>query len=206
MIWALALAVIAGDVVGVLIFRHVQRLGHRLPDEARRSRPSVWWLAFLGPVWGLLVWRLASEPWPLLVLWLPLSAALAWLAAVDQDVSRLPDRLLTGTAAWTGVSILLRMWITGPSVGIEAVLAALLSAGGFAVIHFVGRGERGFGDIKLAAIIGAAAVTVSWPTAFYALVGACVLALAWGAARRDATFAFGPWLAVGAVLAVGLAR
>ena len=84
-------------------------------------------------------------------------------------------------------------------------LAALVSAGGFGVLHFVGRGELGFGDVKLAAIIGAATAVVSWWAVAYALIAGFVLAIAWAAARRDRVLAFGPWLALGAVMAVGLA-
>lgn len=206
MVWAVLLAVVVGDVVAVLIFKRVLSLTHRRPEEAAKDRPSLWWLASLGLVWGWLAWRLAYEPWPILTLWLPLSAAFAWLAAIDVDVSRLPDRILLPTAVWTVLCIVLAMWITGPSVGVDAPLAALLSAGGFGVIHFVGRGELGFGDVKLAAIIGAATVTVSWEAVFYALIAACVLAIAWAVARRAERLAFGPWLALGAVMAVGLVR
>ena len=206
MLWLVLLAVVAGDVVAVLIFRRVLRLTHRRPDEESRERPSLWWLAFLGLVWGWLTWRLADAPWPILTLWLPLSGLLAWLAAIDVDVSRLPDRILLPTAVWTVLCIAIDMWITGPSVGADAPLAALMSAGIFGVIHFVGRGELGFGDVKLSAIIGAATVTVSWPAVFYGLIAGCVLALAWALARRAEKLAFGPWLALGAVMAVGLVR
>jgi leader peptidase (prepilin peptidase)/N-methyltransferase len=205
MLWMVLLAVVVGDVVAVLIFRRVLRLTHRRPDEASRRHPSLWWLAFLGLAWGWLAWRLASEPWPILALWLPLSAAFAWLAAIDADVSRLPDRILVPSAIWTALCIALTMWITGPSAGINALIAALLSGGGFGLFHLYGRGALGFGDVKLAAIIGAATVLLSWSAVFYALIAGCVLAIAWATARREEVLAFGPWLALGAVMAVGLA-
>jgi len=206
MVWAVLLAVVAGDIVAVLIFRGLLRYRHRRPDDAAKSHPSLWWLAFLGLAWAWLVWRLGTEPWPLLALWLPFSAALALLAAIDADVSRLPDRILAPTAIWTILCVVLTMWISDPSAGANAFLAALVSAGCFGVIHFVGRGELGFGDVKLAAIIGAATAVVSWAAVAYALIAACLLAIAWGLARRDRVLAFGPWLALGAVMAVGLAR
>lgn len=205
MLWLVLLAVVVGDGVAVLIFRRLLSLRHRRVHESAHPQPSLWWLAFLGLAWGWLVWKLADAPWPVLALWLPLSASLAWLAAVDVDVSRLPDRLLGPTAVWTILCVGLTMWITGPSVGLDALLAAAVSAGGFGVIHVVGRGELGFGDVKLAGIIGAATVLVSWAAVAYALLAACVLALAWAAARRERALAFGPWLALGAVMAVGLA-
>jgi prepilin signal peptidase PulO-like enzyme (type II secretory pathway) len=56
----------------------------------------------------------------------------------------------------------------------------------------------GVGAILAAALCGGAVL--------YALVAGCVLAIAWAIARRRSELAFGPWLALGAVLAVGLAR
>ncbi len=206
MVWAVLLAVVAGGVVAVLIFRRVLRLGHRRPEEASKDRPSLWWLAFLGPAWGWLTWSLSNQSWLILTLWLPLSAAFAWLSAIDADVSRLPDRILLPTAVWTILCIAMAMWITGPSVGGDAALAALLCAGAFGVTHVVGRGELGVGDVKLAGVIGAATVTVSWTAVFYALVAAGLLAIAWATARRVSRLAFGPWLSLGAVMSVALVR
>jgi leader peptidase (prepilin peptidase)/N-methyltransferase len=74
------------------------------------------------------------------------------------------------------------------------------------ILHLTGRGALGFGDVKLAAVIGAATALVSWSAVLYALVAGCILTIAWAAARRQRELAFGPWLALGAVMAVGLAR
>jgi prepilin signal peptidase PulO-like enzyme (type II secretory pathway) len=60
--------------------------------------------------------------------------------------------------------------------------------------------------VKLAAVIGAATALVSWTAVLYALVAGCVLAIAWAIARRRRELAFGPWLALGAVLAVWFAH
>jgi leader peptidase (prepilin peptidase)/N-methyltransferase len=147
-----------------------------------------------------------DAPWPILTLWLPLSAALAWLAAVDLDVARLPDRILVPAAIWTALAVGVTLWITSPLAGIGAILAAALCGGGFWILHLAGRGALGFGDVKLAALIGAATALVSWTAVLYALVAGCVLAIAWAIGRRRNELAFGPWLALGAVLGVGLAR
>ena len=83
MVWV-GLAIVAGALVGVLIRWRVRRLDHRRPEEASNSTPTVWWLIpLVAASWGWLTWRLLDAPWPILTLWLPLSAALAWLAAVD---------------------------------------------------------------------------------------------------------------------------
>jgi len=200
-------AVVAGALVGALVRWRMRRLTHRRADESPNSAPPVWWLIPLVAVsWGWLTWRLLDAPWPILTLWLPLSAALAWLAAVDLDVARLPDRILVPAAVWTAGCIGLTLWITGPLAALGAILAAALCGGGFWILHLTGRGALGFGDVKLAAVIGAATALVSWSAVLYALVAGCILTIAWAAARRQRELAFGPWLALGAVLAVGLAR
>jgi leader peptidase (prepilin peptidase) / N-methyltransferase len=205
-VWV-CLAVVAGALVGALVRWRVRRLTHRRADESPNSTPPVWWLIPLVTAsWGWLTWRLLDAPWPILTLWLPLSAALAWLAAVDLDVARLPDRILVPAAIWTALGLGVTMWITSPLAGVGAILAAALCGGGFWILHLTGRGALGFGDVKLAAVIGAATALVSWSAVLYALVAGCILTIAWAAARRQRELAFGPWLALGAVLAVGLAR
>jgi leader peptidase (prepilin peptidase)/N-methyltransferase len=205
-VWV-GLAIVAGALVGALVRWRVRRLTHRRPEDSSSSTPTAWWLIpLVAGGWGWLTWRLADAPWPILTLWLPLSAALAWLAAVDLDVARLPDRILIPTAIWTALGVGATLWITGPLAGVEAILAAALCGGGFWILHLAGRGALGFGDVKLAAVIGAATALVSWSAVLYALVAGCILTIAWAAARRQRELAFGPWLALGAVMAVGLAR
>jgi leader peptidase (prepilin peptidase)/N-methyltransferase len=200
-------AVVAGALVGALVRWRMRRLTHRRPDESSSSTPAAWWLIpLVAASWGWLTWRLLYAPWPILTLWLPLSAALAWLAAVDLDVARLPARILVPTAIWTALGVGATLWITGPLAGVGAILAAALCGGGFWILHLAGHRALGFGDVKLAAVIGAATALVSWTAVLYALVAGCILTIAWAAARRQRELAFGPWLALGAVVAVGLAR
>jgi len=205
-VWV-GLAAVAGALVGALVRWRVRRFDHRRPEEASNSTPGIRWLIpLVATGWGWLTWRLLDAPWPILTLWLPLSAALAWLAAVDLDVTRLPDRILVPAAVWTTLGVAVTMWTTGPLAGAGAILAAAFCGGGFQILHLVGGGRLGFGDVKLAAVIGAAAALVSWTAVLYALIAGCILALAWAAARRRRELAFGPWLALGAVLAVGMAH
>ncbi len=77
-------------------------------------------------------------------------AALEWLAAVDLDVARLPDRILVPATIWTTLGVAVTMWITSPLAGAGASLAAALCGGGFQILHLVGGGKLGFGDVKLA--------------------------------------------------------
>jgi leader peptidase (prepilin peptidase)/N-methyltransferase len=150
-------------------------------------------------------WRLGDDPWPVLLLWLPLVPLLASLAAVDLDVGRLPDRLLLPAAAWTVVCIVLLGIQQHSLTGLLAAAAAsVLCGASFWAMHLASRGALGFGDVKLAAIVGAAVAAVAWQSLVWALLGACALGLVWAGITRRREIAFGPWLAFGAIVAVGL--
>ena len=75
---------------------------------------------------------------------------------------------------------------------------------GFAVLHVASQGGLGFGDVKLAALLGVAVGVISPTTLLAALLLGCVLALVWAAITRTRQLPFGPGLGLGAVIAAGL--
>jgi leader peptidase (prepilin peptidase)/N-methyltransferase len=87
---------------------------------------------------------------------------------------------------------------------IPPAIAAAVCAATFWALHLASRGALGFGDVKLAAILSGAVAAVAWQSVVWALLGACGLALVWAAVTRRRDIAFGPWLALGAIVAVGL--
>lgn len=200
-------AVLAGTLVGWVLTRLLASLGYRRPEEAERPAPANrWWLIpAVGAAWGWIVVTLANQPATVIVMWLPLTAALGWIAAVDLDVQRIPDRALRPTAIWVG-TCLVALAITDHTIAalVHAAIAAAGSLAGFTILHLASPTALGFGDVKLATILGAAVGVVSLPAVLTALLLACVLALTWAAAIRTRHLAFGPWLASGAVLGVGL--
>ena len=109
MAWIAAVAV-AGSVVGALLALQLRTLSYRRPDEQASPAPRpAWWLVpVLGLAWAWLAWHLRGSGWPVLVLWLPLSAALGWLSAVDLGVSRLPDAVRRPTAGWLALTLIAR--------------------------------------------------------------------------------------------------
>ena len=198
----------AGALVGLILMRNLATLRYRRPDERELPKPpQAWWLIpALAVVWGWLTWRHQEQPWPVVVLWLPLAAALGWLAAVDLKVRRLPDAVMLPTAGWV-TAILAAHAITTDSPTPAFLTAAIGAAVGAAawILHLASRGAFGFGDVKLVAVLSAAVALVSPALVLPALFASCLVAIAVSLVTRRREFAFGPSLAVGCVLAVGLA-
>ena len=125
------------------------------------------------------------------------------MAAVDLDVKRLPNRILAPTAALTllavaGVAIVEQRW----SPLILAVVAGGVAGGILAVVHSAGRGGIGFGDVKLAAVIGLSLGALGLGYALLAVLVGSVAAAIWACVKhKSGQFPYGPWLLFGAWLA-----
>jgi leader peptidase (prepilin peptidase) / N-methyltransferase len=132
------------------------------------------------------------------------------LALIDVDVRRLPDALVL--PAYPVLAALL----AGAAL-VQHDLAALLRAGVgaaalFGVFFVIRRsypGGMGFGDVKLAGLIGAALGYLSYPAVFIGAFAAFAIAamtglaaIAVGRAGRRSAIPFGPFLVAGALLAV----
>lgn len=131
---------------------------------------------------------------------LVVTGLLLCISLVDWRVRRIPDELTLALLAWAVVQML---WIGQPAW--EAAALGLLAAGGiFFGLAVLGRGALGIGDVKLEAAAGA---LLGFPVALAAIfagilvggVAAIFLLLIRRAGRKD-TFAYGPYLALGAWL------
>jgi prepilin signal peptidase PulO-like enzyme (type II secretory pathway) len=131
---------------------------------------------------------------------LVVTGLLLCISLVDWRVRRIPDELALALLAWAVVQML---WIGQPAWGSAAL--GLLAAGGiFFGLAVLGRGALGIGDVKLEAAAGA---LLGFPVALAAIfagilaggVAAIFLLLIRRAGRKD-TFAYGPYLALGAWL------
>jgi leader peptidase (prepilin peptidase)/N-methyltransferase len=199
-------AALAGSAVGWVRARRLEALDYRRRDETVRPAPAArWWvIPGLGCAWAWLEFTLAEQP-TLIVMWLPLAAALGWVAAVDLDVQRIPKRVLGPAAAWVGLCVAA---LALNEVNWDAVTRGVLAGAGcflgFAVLHVASQGGLGFGGVKLAALLGVAVGVISPTTLLAALLLGCVLALVWAAITRTRQLPFGPWLGLGAVIAAGL--
>jgi leader peptidase (prepilin peptidase)/N-methyltransferase len=159
----------------------------------------LWWAASvrIGPHWELAGYCLFL-------------AALVALSGIDLDHHLLPSRIIYPTAAASVVLLGLATVLDNrPRTAVDAAVGGILAFGLLFVIHLVQPRGMGFGDVRLAGLIG---LNVGWLG--LALVGVALLAgfilgsvgglglMVVGKAGRKTRIPFGPFLAGGAVVAV----
>ena len=206
--WTITTAA-AGALVGLILMRNLATLRYRRPDERELPKPPhAWWLIpALAVVWGWLTWRHQEQPWPVVVLWLPLAAALGWLSAVDLDVRRLPDAVMLPVTGWVTAILAAHAITTGsPAPAFLAATIGLAVGAAAWILHLASRGGFGFGDVKLVAVLSAAVALTSPSLVMPGLFASCLVAIAVSVVTRRREFAFGPSLALGCVLAVGVSQ
>ena len=170
----------------------------------KRAQPvSIGLLAFGGVVVAITVTRVWGATGAAIVLAFVIASC---AAVVDMRIGRLPNRLV----GLTGVPTLA---VVGAALdngrGLEAVSSVTLGAVAFAgpmfVVHLVSPSAIGFGDVKLAAALGAALGLIEPGLGLLALcIASAVTAIA-GLLGRHKTLAFGPGLVTGAVVALLIA-
>jgi leader peptidase (prepilin peptidase) / N-methyltransferase len=178
--------------------------GAATPPVATRFGVAARWWAWtpVGAVAGAaLGWRL---DWTALVLWLVVLVVGVPLAAIDLGAHRLPDALVLPAAALVAV---LAVGTGTP----RAPLGGAALATGYAVLAVLPRSGLGFGDVKLAGLLGTALALLGWAplvrgTAFAFVLGgaAAVVLLATRRATRETHLPFGPAMLAGAWMAAVL--
>lgn len=123
-------------------------------------RPGTWWRrwfpvteAVMGITFGLVVSRLGWHPATPAVLFL--TAALVTLAAVDLRVYRIPDRINFPSMAIGFATIAAAALLDGaPETVTGAVIGGVLYASMLFVAHVISPRGMGWGDVKLAWLMG----------------------------------------------------
>jgi leader peptidase (prepilin peptidase) / N-methyltransferase len=193
-----------------------------IPIRARHNVPVLGWLvlrgrcydcgaaisprypiveAGAGALFALAAWRLADRP-VLLPAYLAFAGAAIALALIDLDVHRLPNLIVL--PAYPVLVLLLALDADGASLARAGQGAALLLAF-FLVVAMVAPGAMGFGDVKLAGVVGAMTAYWSWGAFLVAAFGSFLLGAVAGlllvagkrAGRRTAV-PFGPFMLVAA--------
>jgi leader peptidase (prepilin peptidase) / N-methyltransferase len=163
---------------------------------------------FTGALWALAVARLGAG-WHLIA-YLPFLWVLVVLSLIDLEHKILPNRIVYPSLV-AGPVLLGIAALGGPGLDpwLRALAAAVAGGGAFFVIALISPAGMGMGDVKLAALIGMFLGYLSWGrvlTAFFLsfLLGAVVgvgLMVA-GRAGRKSAIPFGPFMALGAVIAL----
>ncbi|GAA3523165.1 prepilin peptidase [Nocardioides daeguensis] len=161
-----------------------------------------------GLVFALVAVRFGAdaEGLRLLPAYLTFAAVAIALALIDLDVHRLPDVIVL--PSYPVLAVLLAIGGDGPALLRAAEGAAVLGVF-FFVVWYVAPGGMGFGDVKLAGLVGAMTAYLTWGTflvgAFLGFVLGAVaglLLMAGGRAGRRTALPFGPFMVLGAWSAI----
>ncbi len=207
----LQLAGILGGLIGAVA---AVWLAQTIPGEMEleeKPRPTWWWIGaiIVGGVYG---WLLANalDSWALLPAFLVFAAATLGLALIDLDHHLIPNRVLFPSTG--AVSALFVVGALGAGQGgdlLRAVIAAFAYFGFLLIVAVVARGGFGMGDVKLAFLLGLATGFRSWSAFAVSVVLAIMLGgvasiflLLFGKKGRKAKFAYGPYLVLGAWVAI----
>ncbi|HEX5088229.1 MAG TPA: prepilin peptidase [Nocardioides sp.] len=149
--------------------------------------------------------RFADQP-RLLPAYLAFAGIAGALALIDLDVRRLPDSIVL--PAYPVLCALLAL-DGDPHALLRAAIGGVVLFAFYLVVAVVAVGAMGFGDVKLAGVVGAMTAYLSWGTllsgAFLGfLLGAVagLLLIAAGRAGRRSAVPFGPFMLLGAWTAV----
>lgn len=157
-----------------------------------------------------------------LVALLLLTASLITVSVIDLQLLRIPDRITFPTLA---IAVPLVFALSLHRDSIAAFEAALVGSIGYFLLlfvpHFIYPKGMGFGDVKLALVMGLYLGWVGWSPGYptigpirlvlYALIVGCMLGVLFGVVaqlvtRRRGAFPFGPALALGCLVIIYFAR
>jgi leader peptidase (prepilin peptidase)/N-methyltransferase len=163
--------------------------------------------ALTAVVWALAVVRLGVS-WDLLA-FLPFFWVLIGLSLIDLETKTLPNRIVYPSVV-AGVVLVGISAAAGPGVDswVRGLGGMAVSALGFFVIALIAPAGMGMGDVKLSALVGLYLGYLSWGRVFLGfflafLAGAVVGIglMIGGRAGRKTAIPFGPFIALGAIIA-----
>lgn len=200
----------AGGLALVPVARVLAR--RRGCPRCTHSTEHPWRPAILAALCGVVMGGFAATTGTDVVLaaYAVVAVALVALSAIDMEHLILPNRLLYPAGSATAVLLVVAAAVDDRWGSLaHAVLAALVAFAVFFVIHVAAPRGMGFGDVRLAALVGLATGWFGYGHAFVAFLLAFVLGSIVGMVvmvvtgqGRKTRVPFGPFLAAGAVLAI----
>ena len=180
------------------------------PDEiklayaALADRPFAIGVALLATVAGGLGWALspaAARP-----SWLVLGTVGVLLSAVDARTTWLPLPLTRAAWALMAIATGFAAFWAGFATLLQMAAGAAIAGGLYLLVWLLSRGGFGFGDVRFAPLIGAAAAAHSWTLLLWALVLGSLVGAVHGLVRlmrrRRSPFPYAPAILTGAYLAL----
>ena len=145
-----------------------------------------------------------------LLVHLALAGVGLWLVVIDVREHRLPNRIVLPVLGALIVLLILEGVATGDAGRMLRALLGGLALGVFyALMHLGSKQGMGGGDVKLAAVIGVVLAWHGWWTLLLGAAAAFVLGALFAIvlmmlkrADRSTRIAFGPWMILGAALAI----
>ncbi|MER7556497.1 A24 family peptidase [Nocardioides sp. NPDC126508] len=221
-----AVVLVSAAVAGLLALV-MPALLRRLPEPAD-DPPDIsyatvaGWAPFLpvavalsAAVAGLLAWQV--DPSRLMVALAPLTPLCLLLAYVDWRVQRLPKTpILVATAAGLGLLVAEWLWTRETATALTALAGLVVGRSGFWLLWRLAPHAMGFGDVRLAALVGLVLGRLGWEQLAVGLWAGLVIFGVWGIGRAVAQrsraamrepLAYGPFMLLGmlvGVLAVSL--
>lgn len=178
------------------------------PDEVAASRLVT--VPAAGLVFAVLGWRVGAEP--VLVTYLYLAAVGVALVVIDLAVHRLPDRLTLPSYGVVAALLLGASAVSGEwGALLRALIGAIVLYGAYYLLAVAVPGGMGFGDVKLAGVLGAVLAWSGWAPlivgAFLGFAYGGVISLGLLVTRRvdrRTRVPFGPFMVAGALTALVL--
>lgn len=174
------------------------------------ARPGLRWRsAVVSAVSGGLVGAATGLDWSLLWL-LPLTPLAVALSVIDWHTKLLPRRIvLPATLAAILLVVVVGLATDQRDALVRALVAMLVARSFFWVLWFVRSAGMGFGDVRLAALVGLVLGWLGWGAVaiglWFSFLSFAVPALVVVLARRDRTllkrsFPFGPFMVFGTLV------
>lgn len=123
---------------------------------------------------------------------------------VDARSRRLPNRLLAAALIPAGLTVVAAHGWT-PAAVLSAFLGVVAFAGPVLTLHLINPSGMGFGDVKLAVVLGLLMSGTDWRLGIAALLVASLGSALWCLVRSQSSIAFGPPL-IGALVLVLVAH
>jgi leader peptidase (prepilin peptidase)/N-methyltransferase len=209
--WAIIALAVLGAGVGGWLTTVLDGASYRRAQERDRPLPGhPWWLVIVVALaWATLTFRFGGQAQgSLLPAYLYLGAVGAALTLIDLDVHRLPDLLVLPSYPIAFVLLLVPTVVTGQwGALLRGVLAGLALFVVYLVLALIspGGGGLGFGDVKLAGVLGLLLGWLGWGPVVVSVLAAFVtggvialILLLVGRASRSSHIAFGPSMILGA--------